>query len=96
MLTNTNRNRELGQLIMCSRNLYLRCKHYLRGIHHFQDLDTTEDDTDDQEKVDDEYIKHMDQLLIKNEISQKLKIIAHYIKDCNGIVSNYNNNKTSL
>lgn len=97
VLTNTNRNRELGQLIMCSRNLYSRCCSYLRGIHHFQDLQIEADDIDSQYQQNDQEqqqqnkeidVEHIDRIMIKNEISQKLEIIGHYIKDCNDIVNN--------
>jgi len=108
---NTGRNRQLGQLIMCSRNVYSRCRHYLRGIHHFQDLNLDQDDTDlegDEREGDEKKdlllspksavakdaarnqvvdVQHMDEAFIKKEISQKLQIIAHYIKDCKHIVT---------
>jgi len=32
-------------------------------------------------------VQHMDEAFVKREISQKLQIIAHYIKDCKHIVT---------
>ena len=53
------------------RNLYERSRHFLKNIHHFQDIKLIDSDDDLPEHE-----------ILQHEISQKLKIVGHYIKDC--------------
>lgn len=110
--TNSNRNRELGQLINSVRNLYTRCKLYLKNIHHFQDLDieflengqqnnqnasntqNTKDTTEiESNNESNQAPVHNETELLQLEISQKIEIVGHYVKDCKDIVQQYQASK---
>lgn len=87
-----DRTRELGEITMSVQNIYDRCRHFLKGVNHHQNIKPwTVDDLEAQDisEMDPEDMGKRERTVLRKENERKLDIISCYIRDVVSLGKNW-------